>query len=653
MSFKPIRSFAASEGDYSVDDKGPEALKADLDQLMKMFDPTSVHDNGEPGGVGADNLNFRLDDEETSAGIGSAEIEGLTADNNVYAQLSAIVNILLTHTNLADPATMSHIGGTLNGTESNGQSIIDTLYQMVVDRYSKSVVDSLIAENTNVAITGLSYNADTGVLTATAKGGTVTQVFDLNIEKIPVSVGFVEVENVTYIRITNTDGTYTQSAITDFVTQYSFNDSTEVDFTVTNATGRNKSITATIKDASIKKKHLDSAVISEMESYAESAGISAASASVSAGNASTSEANALQYKTSAEGSASAASASAGSATNSATTASQKADLATEKATLAESYAHGGTGTRPGEDTDNAEYYYRQAAGIAGGDYVTHTEYNADMATIAGNIQSAIDLAGGADAKAEAVGTYTVNGKQLKSNPVLNAGDVGAVPTTRKINGKVLSDDITLSPSDIGVDSIGESFIVDIIDEVIMDEDDGFVHSCSSNKTLREIIQAINNGYEVIARLKFAFDMTASFFGTLDCYSYDDAFNFSLIGFKFNLFIAPFTYSNNIVPHVIIMYERFGETYIVSEEYYHATKNVSIQETILLSASAWAGNNFQTVQIEGVTASNTIMVAPETEHDSLNWANSGVFCSAQSDGELTFTCTHIPNFDISVSVVILI
>lgn len=72
-------------------------------------------------------------------------------------------------------------------------------------------------------------------------------------------------------------------------------------------------------------------------------------AATSAGNASTSETNAGLSATAASGSA--------------TTAGQKA-------TLAESYTVGGTGTRTGEDNDNAKYYKEQceqiAAGMAGG-----------------------------------------------------------------------------------------------------------------------------------------------------------------------------------------------------------------------------------------------------------------------------------------------
>ena len=37
MSYKPQRTFMGSEGEYSVDDRGPEALKQDLDNLMNML----------------------------------------------------------------------------------------------------------------------------------------------------------------------------------------------------------------------------------------------------------------------------------------------------------------------------------------------------------------------------------------------------------------------------------------------------------------------------------------------------------------------------------------------------------------------------------------------------------------------------------------
>lgn len=44
---------------------------------------------------------------------------------------------------------------------------------------------------------------------------------------------------------------------------------------------------------------------------------------------------------------------------------------------------------------------------------------------------------------------TVNNKALSSDISLTAADVGAIPTTRKVNNKALSADISLTASDVG------------------------------------------------------------------------------------------------------------------------------------------------------------------------------------------------------------
>ena len=72
-------------------------------------------------------------------------------------------------------------------------------------------------------------------------------------------------------------------------------------------------------------------------------------------------------------SASAASSSASGAAGSASSAASSKTGADSAAILAESYARGGTGTRAGEDTDNALYYKNQAQQIVGGDYATNTD----------------------------------------------------------------------------------------------------------------------------------------------------------------------------------------------------------------------------------------------------------------------------------------
>ena len=50
----------------------------------------------------------------------------------------------------------------------------------------------------------------------------------------------------------------------------------------------------------------------------------------------------------------------------------------------------------------------------------------------------------------------INGKALNTDLTLSAEDVSAVPTSRKVNGKALSTDITLSATDVGAAAASHS-----------------------------------------------------------------------------------------------------------------------------------------------------------------------------------------------------
>lgn len=76
---------------------------------------------------------------------------------------------------------------------------------------------------------------------------------------------------------------------------------------------------------------------------------------------------------SASQSAAAASGSASQAQASAAAAAQSAASVDGVNKTAQSWAVGGTGTRPGEDTDNAKYWAQQAQTAVGGDFATKTE----------------------------------------------------------------------------------------------------------------------------------------------------------------------------------------------------------------------------------------------------------------------------------------
>ena len=91
-----------------------------------------------------------------------------------------------------------------------------------------------------------------------------------------------------------------------------------------------------------------------------------AAAEAAAANAKASETNAKASETAASGSASQASAAAAAA-------AQSAASVDGINKTAQSWAVGGTGTRPGEDTDNAKYWAEKAQAVVGGDFATKVE----------------------------------------------------------------------------------------------------------------------------------------------------------------------------------------------------------------------------------------------------------------------------------------
>lgn len=126
--------------------------------------------------------------------------------------------------------------------------------------------------------------------------------------------------------------------------------------------------------------------VAEQARADETAGIVAratAQANAAAGSASQaagSEQSAKDAAGTATGAASSASQAAAAASGSASQASAAAASAAQSAANgetanknAQSWAVGGTGTRPGEDTNNAKYWAEHAEAVAGGDFATKSE----------------------------------------------------------------------------------------------------------------------------------------------------------------------------------------------------------------------------------------------------------------------------------------
>lgn len=144
--------------------------------------------------------------------------------------------------------------------------------------------------------------------------------------------------------------------------------------------------------------------VAEQARADETAGIVAratAQANAAAGSASQaagSEQSAKDAAGTATGAASSASQAAAAASGSASQASAAAASAAQSAANgetanknAQSWAVGGTGTRPGEDTNNAKYWAEHAEAVAGGDFATKSEAQSYVTAHNENVDAHHDL----------------------------------------------------------------------------------------------------------------------------------------------------------------------------------------------------------------------------------------------------------------------
>ena len=169
-----------------------------------------------------------------------------------------------------------------------------------------SVVDTVKANQSDLlqSIKTVSYDNATGVFTFLFWNNSTITV-DLNVEKIPVSFTMSESGVITMI---NTDGTTYTADIMDIIPIYTFNNSANIRLdTVVDSHG-DKTVTATIIDGSITANKLQPNYLADV--------------------------------------------------------TEQATACAADAVLAESYTKGGTGTREGEDTDNAKYYKDQARALS-------------------------------------------------------------------------------------------------------------------------------------------------------------------------------------------------------------------------------------------------------------------------------------------------
>ena len=159
------------------------------------------------------------------------------------------------------------------------QAILTAYEEAIADRYTKLEAGTLVLEETNNLVADVDVNLTTGVITVTKKDGTI-ETFDTAIEKVPAKFEIVENNGKYLLKVTNLDGTSTQTDITTLMNIYTFNNSDTINFEVTGE-GNEKAVVATIKANSIGLDKLSLTVISELERYTNNAKDSANAAKTS------------------------------------------------------------------------------------------------------------------------------------------------------------------------------------------------------------------------------------------------------------------------------------------------------------------------------------------------------------------------------------
>ena len=288
----------------------------------------------------------------------------------------------------------------LNKMDGSIDIIDDRVITLDTTKATKAEVATLVADVT--------FEESTGIITITKKNGSKVTI-DTQMEKIAINFDYNPTTQ--QIILTLIDGTKQYIDLSALITQYEFLNSDTVAFYI----DKDGKVSAIVKEGSIEEKHLEpnylakikvevakaessqqAAAMSEINAKAsenaakasetaakkseDNAKASETAAAKSATAAAASESNAKVSETSASESSATATEKASSASQSADTAAEKADIATQKAaeiigkaesaeesaTKAQSYAVGGTGSREGEDSDNAKYYYQQAKDVSEG-----------------------------------------------------------------------------------------------------------------------------------------------------------------------------------------------------------------------------------------------------------------------------------------------
>lgn len=257
-----------------------------------------------------------------------------------------------------------------------------------------------------------------------------------------------------------------------------------------------------------------------------------------------------------------------------------------------------------------------------------------------------------------VDSFTTNAATDKSINITvptTASEVGAVPTSRTVNGKALSADITLTASDVSALPASTTSLKNPKAITFTGASTGTYDG--SDDLVINIPQAETN-----ATFFSAHSVALSNNWTASGDVYTQTVALSKVHAESVLIVSPApSYKALWIGNNVYCSEQ-------SEGYLTFTSKAAITDTLVvnvvlanlseeqnssattatLSASGWS-NNTQTVSVSGVASDTMVIVGPATSAIDL-WRDHAIYCSAQGSGTLTFGCQTTPSSDVVINII---
>lgn len=269
--------------------------------------------------------------------------------------------------------------------------------------------------------------------------------------------------------------------------------------------------------------------------------------------------------------------------------------------------------------------------------------------------------------------------KAQTKPTYTASEVGAVPTSRTVNGKALSSNITLAASDVNAQAtlVSGTNIKTINNQSLLGSGNisigggggggdsvSYTQTQTSGNELGTI--TINGDAKKIYGVDYSGKQDALVSGT----NIKTINNTSLLG-SGNVAVQPTLVSGTNIKtvnstsllgsgNVAVQPTLVSGTNIktINNESLLGSGNISIQSgtpistvQVSITVANWNATATCTKSVTGVTSSNNVIVTPAPA--SINtWNSNGVYCSAQGSGTLTFTASTTPSADMTVNVMII-